>query len=1087
MEVAKCIITDYTTIDNKEIGDDFFTYIVSYNNRRFQLKFSSNEDWNSKKTLSDDNKITLKAMLFNGEWPLESETRITPELIGQIMRLGDHPKTFDEKLDYFVLKLYQNGGSEYKSISVEPPNFLYSYSTDVDEFARLRTGGISKNYFSYSAGPSSFLLTEPGIERARVLLAERQKEQPAIIYSAFRRPKIAIYGFKDDKFYYEKARELFLKYGFTVTGSEVDNNTYVDFQSSNYDFILFIHSEQSNRDGNFVSIITSAVEFHNQRPERSSFSFILFGSISAMNHSKVIPILQHYYANDFYDFRIVPNRRRLVQRAMQEWNKRLKASEPSYWEKPHYDFPVIKISEHERKWLQIVYDRFISGTETHYQSIYSKYWNDFPKEFSPQDVNPLLMEMGTYITLYGIWVIDPTSNFITGVNDFILTIKQFLKEQGKPEKITHENIKIRLPQYRIEELKVFAELINRTKGFFTEYIRDDLGFSFKIYSEEFLSRIRNFESIDKTYVDIFSLRFEKEKPKEQSPIEKSDSLNLEHELNIHSFPTDLRYNTKSINPVMGVGELASDMAGLIKTLPNEKGQMIGVFGRWGRGKSFLLEEIWKLLEKDVDTGYLRIDYHAWKYQETPASWAYLYELFADKYLGKKELMNFSYYAKLAWLNFWRLGFLNNFKLFLSIGFSLVIAYIAKVNLSAFRWYYLSGAIAAIIAADLTYIKHLYEKYSTRATALIKKYTHRHSFKDSLGIQADIQEELIKLLKIWIPSPGKKKIILIVEDVDRCNEDKIVPIIDALRVMLEDDAICERVVVITAVDERILQSAIALKYHAMFGDEGEEETLNIKNLVSEYIDKAFLSAIKLGELTATQKNEFLDELMKNDIDASEPLEKKPIPQRSEEEQKLIKELFSYKEGLFEPSEEFVLLKGNKKSFQELSREEVDQLIKSTKFKTIAGKLIIENINGASLSLEEMEWKMKGWVKQQGEIRKLTRKEVSIFKEKVRAWDGATPRQIRILYYRFLLCKNLLVQKYSRSSEVCIWQQEDYVRLLLDEIIRFTELKDASQTSKEKKRVMERMSKEHHYEKRGNLIVGDGDYLKLLEVLELTIAY
>ena len=102
-------------------------------------------------------------------------------------------------------------------------------------------------------------------------------------------------------------------------------------------------------------------------------------------------------------------------------------------------------------------------------------------------------------------------------------------------------------------------------------------------------------------------------------------------------------------------------------------------------------------------------------------------------------------------------------------------------------------------------------FSIKAEDVVKKYTNRHSFKNTLGIQADIQEEIIKLLKVWIPTSkiGKKKILLIVEDIDRCSEDKILQNIDALRIMLDDEKLKDKLLVITAIDERILQLAVAL--------------------------------------------------------------------------------------------------------------------------------------------------------------------------------------------------------------------------------------------------------------------------------------
>ncbi len=91
--------------------------------------------------------------------------------------------------------------------------------------------------------------------------------------------------------------------------------------------------------------------------------------------------------------------------------------------------------------------------------------------------------------------------------------------------------------------------------------------------------------------------------------------------------------TDNFNPVIGVKEIAIEVGELLKKLLDQKGNMFGIFGQWGRGKTFLWQEITKYLSANEKNSvqFLKVEFHAWKYQDTPASWAYLYEIFADKY------------------------------------------------------------------------------------------------------------------------------------------------------------------------------------------------------------------------------------------------------------------------------------------------------------------------------------------------------------------------------------------------------------------------------------------------------------------------
>ncbi|WP_353571239.1 P-loop NTPase fold protein [Candidatus Albibeggiatoa sp. nov. BB20] len=137
---------------------------------------------------------------------------------------------------------------------------------------------------------------------------------------------------------------------------------------------------------------------------------------------------------------------------------------------------------------------------------------------------------------------------------------------------------------------------------------------------------------------------------------------------------------------------------------------------------------------------------------------------------------------------------------------------------------------------------------------MKKFLSQRSFQDVLGIQAEIFKELRLLLEAWIPDPknSKKRILLIIDDIDRCSENKIIEIIDALRVMLDDDEIHKRLVIIACIDEIILERAIYLKYSHLA--QHSEKSADMDKLITEYIDKLFLIAIKLPELTEAEKEE-----------------------------------------------------------------------------------------------------------------------------------------------------------------------------------------------------------------------------------------
>lgn len=507
-----------------------------------------------------------------------------------------------------------------------------------------------------------------------------------------------------------------------------------------------------------------------------------------------------------------------------------------------------------------------------------------------------------------------------------------------------------------------------------------------------------------------------------------------------------------INGVLGVKDIAEELSHVINKLPNERGSMIGVFGKWGRGKSFLMEEIWQELKKLND--FERVDFHAWKYQDTPATWAYLYEVLSNKYFHPTQEGSFG--NKLTEFN-------RRIKLNLKRnGILAILSFLITVILGVALWYlgeYFSDKPSELkngiklfglsiygIAVYKMY-EHLRKEYSSKAKNLFLKYSKKHSFKEHLGVQAEIQKEIQTLLKAWIPSKlvGKKRIVLFVDDIDRCNEDKIIQLIDSLRVMLEDDVVTNKMIVITAVDERILKYAIRWKYHDLIR---QGETINLNMLTKEYIDKLFIIGIKLGELTASEKEEFFMELVKNDY--------------SVKADKLIKNteksaILSEKLDAKEKTDEQVLISNDEEDY-ELSN--FDDSEDSNKNMSKDGTKRIDN---------------------------LLAEEVNTIKTSLKKYLNATPRQIRILYYRYLIAKNLLSKEFLKLMRPNIWAETKYNEIFVDLLIIYSQQEDATLLYQHKTTILNTESTETNLFLIENIVVPTPDYVELLKVFEIVIAY
>ncbi|WP_240221039.1 P-loop NTPase fold protein [Rheinheimera hassiensis] len=305
-------------------------------------------------------------------------------------------------------------------------------------------------------------------------------------------------------------------------------------------------------------------------------------------------------------------------------------------------------------------------------------------------------------------------------------------------------------------------------------------------------------------------------------------------------------NFREAKPSFYVSELAEALSSIIKKFPDRRGMMVGIFGKWGRGKTYLFDKIWDCLK--IGSKYKKVSFSAWKYQDTKESWAYLYESILNEYLLFEDdsgflLRKIKYYKKLWVLNLQK----NQWTplMIFVVGFFSAIYWTFFVDkITLFK-----TLVSSIGVFFLVKITVLYFKQRASAMGMIAKYFSKPSYESYLGFQAEIEREIENLLVAWIPEDNEEeKVILFVDDIDRCTIEKVLPIIDGLRVILENPKIHKRLIIISAIDEEVIGQAIALRYFN-FGVE------NKNKIIKEYLEKVFIIGLKLNLLKSYEVEEF----------------------------------------------------------------------------------------------------------------------------------------------------------------------------------------------------------------------------------------
>ena len=331
------------------------------------------------------------------------------------------------------------------------------------------------------------------------------------------------------------------------------------------------------------------------------------------------------------------------------------------------------------------------------------------------------------------------------------------------------------------------------------------------------------------------------------------------------------FKTKSINndikdknvpPCFGIDGIADSFLTQIDKISSTQADnvcMIGIFGEWGRGKSYFFKRLEEKINKREDKNSIQYDiveFNAWKYQDTPALWAYLFETVYYKASFCRKVL---YYFK---RNIWSWSFLYQLLLFsiptIILTLSKLLGLIQETTTAPF---WIVGVLSVVVL-----VLKLINENKDIALSLIKKLQPKPDFSQHLGVQAEIEKELESLLKSWIckSKTSKRKVLLFVDDIDRCPPSKMTDIVESLRVVLENEEIRKRLIVVCSIDPAKLKADIKNRIKPI---EADDEKLNM--YVIEQLDKLFIFSIGLCRLSHSQICQYLDTLITNNNQDSQP--------------------------------------------------------------------------------------------------------------------------------------------------------------------------------------------------------------------------
>ncbi|PYF81043.1 KAP-like P-loop domain-containing protein [Marinomonas alcarazii] len=315
-------------------------------------------------------------------------------------------------------------------------------------------------------------------------------------------------------------------------------------------------------------------------------------------------------------------------------------------------------------------------------------------------------------------------------------------------------------------------------------------------------------------------------------------------------------------------KLVDSLAVLLKDQNNHHHQTIGLLGHWGVGKTSVI----KLLEKALrpkklenKPEFLFAEFNAWEYEHTDNLQAGIAQEMI-KALSSPEPKPICW-EKIYWpfrklcltLRFaWSLHSLKILAPLIPLFLALVPIWFSYFFKEQFNQ--INKSITYIFATTW-FIGFLYPTWKeikkVLAGPLAKEfltYLKLPDYGEHLGTIPVMREHIKKLTKVRLGN--EKRLLYVVDDLDRCGHKGIVKVLEAVRMVLDLD----NVIVVIAVDQRIALAALALNYKELATQHHIEDP---RLIARDYLAKIIHLPIVLTEPDEASVLGYLKSLWKND--------------------------------------------------------------------------------------------------------------------------------------------------------------------------------------------------------------------------------
>lgn len=295
---------------------------------------------------------------------------------------------------------------------------------------------------------------------------------------------------------------------------------------------------------------------------------------------------------------------------------------------------------------------------------------------------------------------------------------------------------------------------------------------------------------------------------------------------------------------------------LIKGLIDEPEMLpitIGVFGDWGSGKSSIMEALKKAYDDEKDKTTLCLQFNGWVFEGYDDAKVALIGAILKAFEDNKSLPQKAK-EKVA-------------KLLKSINWMRAIGFGVKNIAAPLVTASLTGGVS-LVPQIFEWIKDLSNE-PQKISDTIKGLDYEEFKKKFLkeGEDADVKakyqavREFRDDFKELLEESNVKKLIVLIDDLDRCLPDRIIDNLEAIKLFLN----VENTAFIIGADPRIVRDAIRHRYKGLIERDIEEEN---KRVIVDYLEKLIQVPYTLPKLSDTEVETYItllfcEELLDND--------------------------------------------------------------------------------------------------------------------------------------------------------------------------------------------------------------------------------